>query len=92
MPTAVLPDVRPGQIWADNDRRSAGRTLRVDAVEDGKVTCTVLTNSDALQAVLDTPVNLRQYTAKDARGLVTRIAQRRFVATSTGYALVTDVS
>ena len=24
------PDVRPGQIWADNDPRCAGRTLRVE--------------------------------------------------------------
>jgi hypothetical protein len=26
------PQVRPGQVWADNDKRAEGRTLRVDAV------------------------------------------------------------
>ncbi len=27
-----LPEVRPGQVWADNDPRNRGRTLRVESV------------------------------------------------------------
>lgn len=26
--------VRPGQIWADNDKRSSGRELRIERVDD----------------------------------------------------------
>lgn len=29
-----LPDVRPGQVWADNDRRSSHRRLAVIEVTD----------------------------------------------------------
>ena len=29
------PAVKVGQIWADNDPRSEGRTLRVDQFENG---------------------------------------------------------
>ncbi|HEU4751613.1 MAG TPA: DUF6354 family protein [Armatimonadota bacterium] len=35
----LTPDVRPGQIWADNDKRSAGRKVRV--VEVGETHATV---------------------------------------------------
>jgi hypothetical protein len=47
------PDVRIGQVWADNDKRSAGRTLRIDHIGDEDhdgyavppyASCTVLTN------------------------------------------------
>ncbi len=27
-----LPDVRPGQVWADNDPRNKGRLLRIESV------------------------------------------------------------
>lgn len=34
-----IPSVRPGQVWADNDSRSRGRTVRVVSVDDdGKAT------------------------------------------------------
>lgn len=72
-----LPDVRPGQVWADNDPRSAGRTLRVIDVVSQRVICEVVTNIDNAPA--------------DKRGNRTRIALRRFVPTSTGYRLVQDV-
>ena len=30
--TQPIPTVRPGQIWADNDKRSAGRRVTVTSV------------------------------------------------------------
>lgn len=38
-----VPGVRVGQVWADNDPRAAGRTVRVDAVDCRFAECTVLT-------------------------------------------------
>ncbi|TQS30023.1 hypothetical protein [Microbispora sp. KK1-11] len=81
-----MTEVRPGQIWADNDPRSAGRTLRVDAVENGKATCTVLTNTTKAQEKLDRGSAWFQ----DTRGRVTRISLSRFRPTSTGYRLVSE--
>lgn len=81
--------VRPGQIWADNDARNAGRTLRVDRIEmhtfsagalEGKVpyaVCTVLTQAD----------NYPQ----GRIGHQVTIMVSRMRPTSTGYRLVTDV-
>jgi hypothetical protein len=37
-------EVREGQVWADNDRRSRGRTLRVIRVEAEHAVCVVLTD------------------------------------------------
>jgi hypothetical protein len=70
-----LPDVRPQQVWADNDARSAGRTLRVDAIDGQQAVCTVLTTA---AGAIGTP------------GRSVRIAVRRFRPTSTGYRLLTD--
>jgi hypothetical protein len=36
--------VEPGQVYADNDPRSEGRTLRVDRIEGAYAICTVLTD------------------------------------------------
>ena len=72
-------EVRTGQVWADNDPRSAGRTLRVDNIENGKAVCTVLTNIE------DTALRLR-----DMRGRTTRISLSRFRPTATGYRLILD--
>lgn len=89
-----MPDVRPGQLWADNDPRHAGRTLRVDEVcyRAGKkvARCTILTNSDETQAEIDKPTT-PWYRPADRRGRQTDISVRRFRPTSTGYRLVTDV-
>jgi hypothetical protein len=87
------PDVRVGQIYADNDPRSEGRTLRVDDVRPGTdgrpvAVCTILTNSAEVQAALDDPTS--GYRGQDPRGRQTRIAVRRMAPTSTGYRLVQD--
>lgn len=85
------PTVRPGQIWADNDKRSEGRTLRVETVinVDGKphsARCTVLTNSDNVQKSLDAG----HLISVDARGKKTTIRVTRMRPTSTGYRLIQD--
>lgn len=69
------PTVHPGQTWADNDPRSEGRTLRVDAVDDGRAVCTVLTDVGGTPAPPRKPSLIRL---------------GRFRATSTGYRLVQD--
>jgi hypothetical protein len=86
------PAIRTGQIWADNDKRNKGRTLRVDHVtttldgEPFKVFCTILTNSDEVQASLDAHPN----SYIDRRGKQTAIDVSRMRPTSTGYRLIQD--
>jgi hypothetical protein len=79
-----MVDVKPGQIWADNDWRSKGRTLRVDSVDEVHATCTVLTNSDDVQSRIDSS----SWGFSDTRGKVRRIRLDRFRPTSTGYRLL----
>lgn len=69
--------VRPGQVWADNDYREAGRTVRIDSVDDRYAYCTVLTG--------------RASQGSSARtGHKTRIALARMRPTSTGYRLESE--
>jgi hypothetical protein len=87
----------PGQVWADNDPRSAGRTLRVDRIDGDKAVCTVLTNAAGTQRWLDevhqeatrsaAPAPAGIY-AGDQRGKVTRVAVRRMRPAGTGYRFV----
>ena len=89
-----IPDVRPGQVWADNGKRSEGRTLRVERiVQDPRMgrpvaVCTVLTNSDRVQAEADWWGVKSHF--KDTRGTTVRIAVNRIRPTSTGYRLVSQ--
>lgn len=80
--------VKPGQIWADNDPRSDGRTVRVERIERDKAVCTILTNRDAAQRDLDRG----SVWVNDMRGRTTRIALSRFKPTNTGYRLVQEAS
>lgn len=82
--------VRVGQIWADNDPRSAGRTLRVDAIVDGKALCTTLTNADDQQRSLDGAGPRPKSWYRDRRGKQTKISLSRFKPNATGYRLVED--
>lgn len=86
------PEVRPNQVWADNDPRSAGRTLRVDAIDGDKAVCTITANDRATQEYLDDPANRgkARVRARDMQGKTTRISLSRFKPTSTGYRLVSD--
>lgn len=76
-----LPDVRPGQVWADNDKRSVGRRVKVLEVLDrgGDPHAIVEVISPARGSLMD-PKKPRR----------TRIAVRRFVPNSTGYRLLKD--
>jgi hypothetical protein len=86
------PSPQRGQIWADNDPRSAGRTLRVDRIENGKAVCTILTNSDKAQRDIDAKRGKPSYYQdfKDMRGKTTKISLARFKPVSTGYRLIRD--
>jgi hypothetical protein len=77
-------EVPIGSVWADNDPRSAGRTLRVERIEDGKAVCTILTNITVTQVELERGVK----GLRDMRGKTTRISLARFRPTSSGYRLV----
>ncbi|MFF3060161.1 hypothetical protein [Streptomyces sp. NPDC057909] len=65
-------DVLICQVWADNDRRSAGRTVRVGAVSERHAYCTVLTAA----------------APGGRTGRRVRILIERMRPTSTGYRLV----
>lgn len=75
---------KPGQIWADNDRRATGRTIRIDRITNGTATCTVLTNRAAAQDELDRG----QTYLTDRRGTTVRVRLDRLRPTSTGYRLI----
>lgn len=85
MTTTEQPTVRPGQVWADNDSRSEGRTLRVDSIEDVKY-CGGASHPTAICTVL-TPAN--NY-PQGRTGHQVRIRVSRMKSTSTGYRLVSD--
>lgn len=75
--------VKVGDVWADNDPRVAGRTIRVDRIEGEYAYCTILTNDDETQQALDNPKGRSR--RRDNRSRPTRIKLARFKPTSTGY-------
>ena len=97
---STLIEVRPDQVWADNDPRSAGRTVRVlalttDAAGREVARVETLTNADCDQALIDTHGAAaggtyvgRTYVPKDCRGRTSTIRVDRMRPTSTGYRLV----
>ncbi len=87
-PTA--PQVRIGQVWADKDPYSVGRTFRIIAIEDERAVCEVLTNSTSAQKLLDRlpPASW----VRDVRGRKTRIQIRRLRPTVRGFDLIQDVA
>jgi hypothetical protein len=74
--------VRPGQIWADNDKRSYGRKVRV--VEIDATHATVELVDQRGRPAANTPVQRAE------TGRQTRIRLDRFRPTSTGYRLHED--
>jgi hypothetical protein len=66
--------VEVGQVWADNDSRSTGRTVRVVAIEGDK-------------AVVET-VTYSKHVYVGGGRKQSRIALKRFKPNSTGYRLV----
>jgi hypothetical protein len=88
----------PGQVWADNDPRVAGRTIQIAAIEGDVALCTVLTNSDADQRDIDLLGShgpRGRYVAGgwvpgDRRGATTRVRLSRLRPTSTGFRLIEE--
>lgn len=78
---ATTPDVRVGQIWAANDRRTAGRKLKVVAIEPA--------HYDNGRPI-PTKAVVHNMNAAPDKGF-TRIRLDRFQPTSSGYKLVQDV-
>src|ERR1017187_3681921 len=87
-PVRVIPVVRPGQIWADNDPRSEGRTLQVLRIEEGRALCVVRTNSNWVQEWIDERDSKNP--PSDRRGANTRINLKRFDGSGRGYKLVRE--
>lgn len=70
------PEVEVGQVWADNDPRSKGRTVKVLSINTttNRAVCEVLTDGAD--------------TTRSQVGRTTRIALHRFTPTASGYRLV----
>lgn len=71
-------EIRPGQIWADNDWRAEGRTVRILRVE----------HTHAVVTVLTARLNAQPGERDRAVGAERRIRLDRFEPTSTGYRLI----
>ena len=71
-PTKMLPDVRVGDVWADNDGRlgmhNHARWFRVVEIDDGYAMCETINRATSRRR--------------------TQIALRRFRPNSTGYRLI----
>lgn len=72
----MAPEVKVGQLWADNDIRSFPRTIRVMEIIGDKAEVKVVT-----------PAKFARN-----EGARTRISLKRFRANSTGYRLVEGVA
>lgn len=81
-----LFSVQVGQIWADNDYRKSGRTLKITALEGNDAICQVLTNYDHVQEELDKGY----WSYQDMRGTQTTIKVRRLYPNARGYRLIED--
>lgn len=93
----MTPDVRVGQVWADNDSRSRGRTIKVleiVAPEGGEpvAICETLTNDKSTEWRMERTSSARMRALLDRRGKTSRIKVRRFRPTSTGYRLVSEAA
>lgn len=71
-------EVRPGQVWADNDQRAVGRTVRIERIDGDHAIVTVLT---AYRHA--TPGERARSVGKERRIRITR-----FRPNSTGYRLL----
>jgi hypothetical protein len=87
--TQSLPDVRPGQTWADNDKRAAGRKVHVDKIDGLYAICTIVADR-ADPAPHRGRYNTPRPPGWSPVGQVTRILVGRFRPTSNGYRLIED--
>lgn len=78
-----MTEVRPGSVWADNDKRNPGRTVRVNLVDKMYAYCTVLTETGGGEPTVGTggiPGAERKV----------RIRLNRMRPTASGYRLIED--
>lgn len=75
--------VEPGQIWADNDYRTKGRTVRVERLEGDTAVCTLLTPYTVSHRGPDR-------TARTTPGREVRIKIRRLYPNARGYRLIKE--
>lgn len=90
---SATPDVRVGQVWADNDKRSAGRHVKVIAIEParGGAAGDRRPVPGRAQVALCRGDGTLIRTGQFDNLTVTRIKLDRFRPTSNGYRLVIDV-
>jgi hypothetical protein len=88
--TPPLPRVRVGQIWADNDRRANGRLVKVVALISD-IVGEELVDYALVEQSLARRVGTNGPSEQNRPGRRTRIRISRFVPSSTGYRLVSDV-
>lgn len=81
------PNVRVGQVWADNDKRSAGRHVLIVAIEDGQLAYPF---PDRAVVALCTPDGRVIFSGRNGKETRTRIRLDRFRPTASGYRLVKD--
>lgn len=89
-----MSQIKVGQVYADNDDRVKGRTLKVVGVGETHSRMEVLTNAADIQRLLDddTP-GTRSYVPKDRRGQQTVIRNDRLgTSTQRGFTLVEDAT
>jgi hypothetical protein len=81
--TAPTVEVKPGQVWADNDKRATGRTFRVLRVYSDmkKAACVILT---------DRTPSPRMPVYRSMVGRTLRMKLSRFRPTANGYRLIQD--
>lgn len=84
MANTDTPTVRVGQVWADNDKRSVGRQVRVVEVDHTHATV-------ELVARRGRPARGAEAQQRVDPGQQTKIRLDRFKPTSTGYRLVQDL-
>lgn len=82
---AQAPVVRVGQVWADNDNRSAARQVRVVEIDDTHATVELVGQRGR-------PARGHELRQEAKPGRRTRVRLDRFRPTSTGYRLVNDAT
>jgi hypothetical protein len=69
--------VQPGQIWADTDKRSIGRKVRVDSIDGDYANCTVVADRSDPRPTRGR-YNVQRPEGWSPVGRMTRILLRRF--------------
>jgi hypothetical protein len=80
-----IPEVRVGQVWADNDKRAVGRRVLVIGVDATHATVELCSQRGR-------PARGHEHAQVAEPGRRTRIRIDRFRPTSTGYRLVLDAA